>query len=246
MRILFASLVLMSASLLGMGQETDKEARQIIEKTVAALGGKERAKNHNSYRAVLKGKAFSDERAIPFERELWVGGKDRSKSILRMAPSGQDRILIEVTNGDKSWRKFDDKLVDIPKEELKRDDITADSLQSFSDLLDSADVKFAIIASEKNAKSPTVTVRISKKGKADISVLVDCETLLPKRTITNPNRGRHKGKTVETRLEAFQEAGDVKYVFKTTLVVNGKKFAETEITKFEILKNIDPSVFEKP
>jgi hypothetical protein len=103
------------------------------------------------------------------------------------------------------------------------------------------------LAEKKVGDRPAVGVGVAHEGHKDIFLYFDKETgmlVKSERQAKDPMGGEEYKQ--ETRYSNFKEVDGVKRPFKLSILRNGEKYIEAEVTEYETLNKLDDSTFAKP
>jgi hypothetical protein len=226
------------------------DAKAIVAKGLAAIGGKEGdPPKGETYRE--EGSLFFGENAIEFQADQLFVGPDNYRMDLAMSLGGQDAKIVFAVKGDKVWQSMNGMLDEnVAAEKVEYGKITTYQtwVLSLYPLLSDKDFKLTTIPGIDVEGKPAVGVSVERAGKPTVKLYFDkAEGHLVK--TENKNKDEFQGwKEVvdEAFLSDYQKVGDRKYFTKMKLVRDGKKLIESKLSKQQRLEKADLSKFDPP
>ena len=247
----FAPLVAVFALAAGSpGVRADDEPKDIIARAVKAHGGEEFLTKHPAARAQNKGKiTIPGVGEADFTQEVSFMLPNKFRDAMELNVAGQTIKVLTIMNGDTISITAAGKDVDITDDIKKamKDAMEMMAMARIAPLLKDKTYELSLFGEAKVEDKPAVGVRVSAKGKKDITLFFDKKTdLLVKleHRTTSPNGG---GEVAEERIiQEYRKDKDGRSLPKKVLVKHdGKNFLEAESVEFSFLEKIDDSEFKK-
>ena len=247
----FAPLIAVFALVAGSpGVRADDEPKDIIARAVKAHGGEEFLTKHPAARAQNKGKiTIPGVGEADFTQEVSFMLPNKFRDAMELNVAGQTIKVLTIMNGDTISITAAGKDVDITDDIKKamKDAMEMMAMARIAPLLKDKTYELSLFGEAKVEDKPAVGVRVSAKGKKDITLFFDKKTdLLVKleHRTTSPNGG---GEVAEERIiQEYRKDKDGRSLPKKVLVKHdGKNFLEAESVEFSFLEKIDDSEFKK-
>ena len=238
-------------ALAGSARADEKaDARAIVEKAIKATGGKEKLAVDQASAVKMKGKFYSTGGGIEFTAEMLLQPPDKMHFKMDFEINAMKIKLNIVVDGKKSWRKVNDDTTELDKDGVAEalEDRHAGRVEALVPLVEDKGFELSTVGEVKVDDKPAVGVRVSHKGKRDVSLFFDKKTgLLVKseRAVKDQEQGG-KERMEERLFGGYKEIGGAKRATKVDIKRDGEKFVESEMTEFESKEKIDPSEFAKP
>lgn len=99
-------------------EPTDGEAKNIVDRALAALGGKEKLSGIKAASFKTRGKAYWFGAATDFTGEMAVQGLAKARTLMTCEIMGTKQSIVAVINGDKGWVKTNDVVIDLDAKTL--------------------------------------------------------------------------------------------------------------------------------
>ncbi len=226
------------------------DLKAVIAKAVKAHGGVEKLK-------ALQNKGFEVRSkgtihllgGINYTSEAFAQLPDKFKEELQMDINGMQITQIVVLNGDQCWIKaagMDVKLGDELKKEIK-EQMHERKVQGLFPLLSDKGYELAPLGEVKVENEDAVGVKVSAKDHRDVALYFSKKTGL---LIKSEGRAFDFmiGQEVaqEMIFDDYKEQDGHLSPRRLTMIREGKKFLEKEITEIKFVDRIDDSVFAKP
>jgi len=243
---LAASLLFAGA---GLMRAEEADARKVIDKAIKAHGGAEKRAKLKSSTFKMKGKFYGmSADGIDFTSESSIQAPDKQHLEVTGEVMGQTFKFVRVVNGNKGWTRTMDTTKEMDKEELAeaKEELYARGVSNLVDLKDKG-FTLAPLGEVKVGKRDAVGIRVSHKGQRDINLFFDKKThmlLKSERRVKDAMGGGEV--TAEEFFDEYKEVGGIQHAHKISILHDGKKFVEGEITDFTPKEKIDDSAFDKP
>jgi outer membrane lipoprotein-sorting protein len=248
----FLSTTVVLALLLGGGGpargDDQADAQKVIEKAIKAQGGAEKLAKYKAATWKVKGDFYGLGNALPYTGEYAIQAPDKFRFVLEFDAGGQQTKFIMVVNKDKGWRKINDNLMDMDKEQVAE---TREGLHAQNVLravaLKEKGYMFAPLGEVKVEDRPAVGVKVSAKGYRDVNLYFDKQNGLLVKVETRV-KDEMSGQEVkqESFLSDYKEANGLKYPAKLLIKRDGQKYVEAENHDYKFVEKLDDSLFEKP
>lgn len=186
------------------------------------------------------------------ETTVAAGGEKerRFKQDIQLSVMGMDIKQLVVHDGKSLWIAINGKIF---RDFDKKEDLEKFEEAAFAEqaaglvLLNSKEIETSIIGEDKVGDTPVIGVRVSKKGRKDVSLYFDKETGLLKK-IHSRAVDFMSGTEVEQEriLEDYKEVEGQKRPQRAVVMQDGKKLVEVEFTETKLVDSVDDSAFDKP
>jgi hypothetical protein len=230
----------------------DDDAKKVIDKAVKALGGAEALNKYKDKGVILKGKLHISTQGLELDATMEMtvahnmGRKFRQD--IQLSVMGQDINQSVAFNGKEMWITINGKLFQTldKKEELTLLEEAAWAEEAAGlVLLNDKTIETSIIGESKLGDTPVIGVRVSKKGKKDVSLYFDKESGLLKKVQYRTIDFMSKNEVEQERIiDEYKEADGLKRANKITINQDGKKLLEMEMTEVKYVDNVGDDVFE--
>lgn len=225
-------------------------ARAIVEKAVKALGGVEKLSKYKASTWKGKGKFFGLGEGIEYSGEWHMQPPMGHRVDLDLDINGMQLRISRALVGDKGWSKLNDEINDIQGDELEEEKhgLYVNTVVRLLPLLDDNEFQLTPLGESKVGNREVLGVKVSKKGKRDVSLYMDKETGLLLKTETKVVDQQAGGIEVvqETEFSNYQEADGIPVARKMLIKRDGKLFVDFEMSEYKHLEKLDEAVFNKP
>jgi len=219
------------------------EARNIVQKSIDAVGGEAKLAKFNAQTFTEKGTYYGMGKGLPYTGDYVVQWPDQ----FRMEIQG---AFVIVLNGDKGWVKSADGSVK---------DMTAEQLATqvhdhkagwMSFLVPLKDKAFALktLPDVKVGERPASVVLASRKDYPEVTLYFDkANYLLVKMAYkTKAAEENYKEVLADSIFSDFKEVEGVKIPHKMVMHRDGKVFIESELVAMKANGKLDAATFAKP
>jgi outer membrane lipoprotein-sorting protein len=238
--------------LLGGAVRADDAAdvKAVLDKAIAAHGG---ADNLTKYKAVtqrIKGKIHGViGESVDVTGEIASQLPDRLRVEVAVSVAGMDFKTVQVFSGDKGWVQLNDKVTEVPKEQLAeaKEQMHVFGVTRLVALRDK-EYKLSPLGDAKVEGKDAVGVRVERKDRRDVSLYFDKKTglLLKSETRAKDFMAGEKEFTVETLYDDYKKVDGLPVAHKVTIKWDGKLYVESESSDVKVAEKLDDSTFEKP
>lgn len=230
--------------------DTVQQAREVIAQAVKAHGGEEVLTKNKAGTARGAGKMnLPGVGEVDFTQESAHMLPDKFKEVVGLTVAGKNIKVAVLIVGEKVSITVDDK-------EIKLDDKQLDELKEtgyrlkvgrLAWLLTDKQIELSLIGEDKVEGKPAIGVRVSSKGRRDVSLFFDKEThLLVKHESRAIETGTGNEVNEERIIAEYQKNKDGVPVPKKLIVKHdGKKFLEVEMSEVTFLEKLDDAEFKK-
>jgi len=245
-----AGLSLFLAFAVSPVRAADDDPKEIITKALKAHGGEEYVTKHQAMRAQNKGKiTLPGVGEAEFTQELSYMLPNKFRDVLELKVGGQTIKITTLANGD-------DISIDAAGQAVPVDDKIKTSMKDamamigvarLVPLLKDKNYELSLFGDTKIDDKPAVGVRVSAKGKKDITLFFDKKTNL---LVKVEHRALEAGTGTEVNEERFvleygKGKDGVPQPKKVLVKQDGKTFIEAETVEYTALEKIDESEFKK-
>ncbi len=232
----------------GLARGDDQaDARKVIEKAIQAQGGAEKIAKYKAATWKTKGNFYGLGNALPYTGEYAIQLPDKFRFALDFDANGQQFKFIMVVNKDKGWRKVNDNVMEMDKDQMTnaKESMHAEGVLRAVALKEKG-YTFAPLGEIQVDNKPAVGVRVSSKGYRDVSLYFDKKRgLLVK--VEYQVKDEMSGQEVkqESFLSDYKEANHgLKYPAKVVVKRDGQRYVEAENQDYKFAETLD--LFEKP
>ena len=216
----------------------DAEARKVVDAAIKAVGG-DGKKMAVTWKG--KGKFYGDGAAQDYTGIWYIHSPDKFRMDI-------ENVFSIVVNGDKGWISAGGNAMEMTKEQLaeQREEMHANWVASLYPLKDKA-FTLALIGESKLDDKPVVGVKVSSKGKRDVSLYFDKEShLLVKSEHVVKDQQVGNEVTQESVVNDWAKVGDRKVAGKMTTKRDGKLYVEGEMSDYKVADKHPDGTFDKP
>ncbi len=220
----------------------------IIDKAVKAHFPKGLDTKNKGLRTTSKGKLHIMGLDLDFTQQITVQMPSKFKEVLDMNIQGKPITVTSVFNGKEGWIKANDKDVKVEKEildEFKEAAYTMGLVQGL--FFKDKSLKFSSLGEVQVNGKPAVGVRVSRKGKKDVSLYFDKTTgLLSKVEMRKRDFMSGQEVTEERIITSYQKIGDRMVARRVQVKRDGNDLLDAEVTDLQIVESIDDAEFGRP
>jgi len=220
--------------------------KELLEKAIAAHGGKEELTRLQGRTSQIKGTIHSPEGDLAFSGEVASDRSKRERVTLQLEIGGITFDIASVWAGERGWTKFNDVVVDMDADKLEqaREDAHAHFVSTLVPLLD-AEFKLASRGEVKVGERPAWGIIVSKPDRRDVQLFFDKETHLLLKTEQRVKDDAGVEVTEESVLSDHEPKG-ARHPQKLTVRRNDKPYLEVEVTSYAPSEKFADSLFERP
>jgi hypothetical protein len=237
--------LLLGAAGLAAAQES---ARAVIERAIAAHGGRERLARARADRVKVRGTLFA-KTDVPFVSEMTVQLPGQFKSVIELTSDGEKHTVVQAINGDKAAVWIDGRpQTKIPPPALAemRGRLHLDRAVRLVPLLTEKTFDLAYLGESKVNERTAVGVKVTSKGQREVRLYFDKAAGLLAKTEHVFDDGKGKEVRQEEYYGGYQDVGGIKRPTKVVALRDGKKLMEGEVIDVKYLDKVDEEEFTKP
>lgn len=226
----------------------DDDARSVIEKAVAAMGGAEKLSAAKAVRLAMKGTLHLEGGKAAVSGELLIAFPDKLRERTDFDVQGQSFSFLRVYDG-KTGRQLgggEDKALEGEDLDDVRKSLHSAQVSMLAPLLADKEFELAALGESRVGKTDVVGVRVSRKGVPDIRLFFDKATFLLVKEEGEAKDESNNKVLSETFHSDYKDFGGVKVAVKQRVRHGGKPFLDVEITAFELPEKVDPAEFRPP
>ncbi len=223
-----------------------QDAKDVVDKAIQAHGGAEKLARAKMITRTAKGEITSLGAAVKATCELSASLPGKGRWAFELDAGNQKIPVTVVINGDKGWRSGGGMARELTKGEMEEQLPEADVLWLSTLLpLKENGITLANAAETKVGGEPALGVKVTRKGRPDVTLYFDKKTNL---LVKIERRGKEAGLdiTKEYILSDFKDAEGGKLPAKIVELVNGKKVAEWTVSGYKFPAKFDETTFGKP
>ncbi len=225
------------------------DVRAVVEKAVAAHGGKERIGRTRAVQTRTRGTLSVGGTEAAFTAETFAQLPGQIKNVLECEVQGKKQTLVQVINGDKVGLSVNGQAQALGERvlaELKELQY-AERVNTLLPLLEDASLELSAAGEGKVNGAATVGVRVASRGHKDIVLHFDRSSgLLVKaeRRTLDPSTLREV--VQEEQYADYKDVDGLKRPMKVTVSKDGKKYMQAEVVELRYLDKLDDKVFSQP
>ena len=227
---------LFAGLLVGSVRADEADARKIVNDAIKAVGGsgKTTAVTWNG-----KGKFYGMGDGIDFTGTWSIQPPDKFRMEI-------NNFATFIVNGDKGWIVMGGETKEMTKEEVaeQREDMHVQFVQTLHPLKDKA-YTLALVGESKVGDKTAIGVKVSRKGRRDVTLYFDKESHLVAK-VEHTVKDGDKEVIQESVVTEWTKRGDVKMASKLVIKRDGKLYVESEMSDYKILEKHPDGTFDKP
>lgn len=220
----------------------DKEARSLINKSIAAAGGEKALEKHKAATLKEQGTYYGMGDGLPYSGNYAY----QHPAQFRMEILN---VFTQVFDTDKGWVSAGGDVKEMTKEQVAVQKLEQ-QVRHMTSLLPLRDKEFMLttLPDAKVDKQEARVVKASRKGWPDVKLFFDKanSNLIKVEYKTIAEDLGNKEVTMDVTMSNFKEVDGAKVAYKRIVNREGKLFVEAEITEFNPVGKLDAKVFAKP
>ena len=242
---LLLALAVISPSL---ASAAEGDAAAIVQKGIAALGGKEKLGQAKVLTWKAKGTLSFGDNTSEFTSETTAQGLDRSRGEFEGDFGGNKFQGITVIAGDKGWRKFGDMNMELDADALANEKRSLYLQLIPVTLLPLTEKEFKVEAAgeEKVGDAAAAVIKVTAPDGKDFQLSFDKESGLPLKLVAKVRGFMGEEFTQETTFGGYKDFGGIKKATKIENKRDGQAFVKIEVTEFKSLDKVDDKTFTQP
>jgi hypothetical protein len=234
--------------LVGPARADEKEAKAILDKGIAAIGGAEKLGKVVAVTWKTKGKLTINDAENSIEIKSTAQGLDKFRSEFQGEFNGNEVKGVTVLDGKKAWRKFGDNVMDLDDDAVANEKRTVylGLTPALLVPLKSAGFKIDTDGEEKVDGKDASVLKVTGPDGKDFKLSFDKADGLPVKlvaTVVGFNGEEYKQ---DTAFSAYKDFGGIKKATKVSSKRNGEKFLDQEVLEFKVLDKVEPDTFSEP
>jgi hypothetical protein len=234
----------MLAVIIGQARADDKDAKAILDKAIAALGGEEKLGKVQAYSWKSKGTVVFNGNENEMNNEVTVKGLDHFRREF-----GNDQFHgVVVIAGDKGWRKFGEETREIEGDALANEKrgIYLHVVPTTLVPLKGNGFKVEAKGEDKVGDKLAAVLKIIGPDGKDFTLFLDKESGMPVKQVAKVVGFQGQEYTQETTFGDYKDYGGIKKATKIEVKRDGEKFQDMDLTEFKILDKVDADAFTEP
>jgi hypothetical protein len=227
----------------------DDDSRAVVLKALEAHGGK---KNLNKYPAAqikLKGEVEVMGVQAKFTGELFFLLPDKMKNVMAVEVNNMNIDITQVFDGKQFYMKVAGQNLELKDDDLIKEtkaSLYCEKVASLMDLDDPA-YKLSSLGEVQVSGKPAVGIRVSRDGQRDVNLFFDKQShRLAKYEFRAKDFMGQMEVTQEKLVSDYKEVMGVQTATKMTVLHDGKKAMDLEVTETRYAETFDDSYFTKP
>ncbi|HEV8001744.1 MAG TPA: hypothetical protein VGP63_17795, partial [Planctomycetaceae bacterium] len=226
------------------------DAKAVIEKAIAALGGEAKLAALESKAIETKGKGtltFNGNEG-KFTLKVISQGLEHSRQEFEGDFSGNTIRAVTVLDGNKGWRTGPGNAGPLDEEALANTKRAAYLLHVPAMILPLKGKDFKVESTKEDTvgDKPVVVLKIVGPDKKDFELFFDKESGLPVKLIAKVAGFQGEEYTQESTYSKYRDFGGLKQSTQVENKHDGQKFMDVEILEVKVLDKTDPKTFAEP
>jgi hypothetical protein len=234
--------------LVGPARADEKEAKAILDKGIAALGGAEKLGKIVAVTWKTKAKLTLNDNENSLELKSTAQGLDKYRAEFQGEFNGSQLKGVTVLDGKKGWRKFGDDVMELDDDALANEKrsiylgITPTTLVP----LQGKGFKVETAGEEKVGEKPAAVLKVTGPDGKDFKLFLDKADGLPVKLVATVVGFDGSEFKQETTFSAYKDFGGIKKATKVSSKRDGEKFFDQEVTEYKVLDKVEPDTFTEP
>lgn len=224
------------------------DANAILKKAIAARGGEKGLAKEKNLAWKAKGTMHLFGMKNVYDAQYWFAAPDKMAFKMKANFGGMDVELTAGTDGKTAWEKMGDMIREMEKDKAEEFQHTVYAMY-VSSLVPLTEKGFTLNALEetKVEGKPAVGVKVSKKGKRDVSLYFDKESNLLVKSVTRTfDEFVKKEVTQEVLFSGYRDMDGAKVFDRLTIRREGMPFIEETMSAQRALEKADEKMFKMP
>jgi predicted Zn-dependent peptidase len=221
--------------------ESVEKGRELIAKTIAALGGAGKLAATKSVKIVADASISMGGQSMTAAVTQILVYPDKQRQEVSL-PGGQ---MVQVLAGDKAWIMGPQGTQDAP-ESMRQEMVNAldRDLLRLLQLADSGRLAPQALGEEQTDGKAAPVVLLTRDDDFSVKLLLDPETNLPMKMAYQGNVMGRPAK-VEEVYSDWRDVEGIRLPFRVVAFADGQKFTETTVKEVQINPKLEPGLFEK-
>jgi hypothetical protein len=237
-------LAALLAVMIGQARADDKDAKAILDKAIAAMGGEEKLGKAQAFSWKSKGTIVFNGNENEMSNDVTVKGLDHFRREF-----GNDQFHgVVVIAGDKGWRKVGDETNQLEGDALANEKrgIYLHVVPILLVPLKGNGFKVEARGEEKVGDKPAVVLKIVGPDGKDFTLYLDKASGMPVKQVARVVGFQGQEYTQDTTFGDYKDYGGVKKATKIEVKRDGEKFQDMDLTEFKVLDKVDADTFAEP
>jgi hypothetical protein len=241
--LLFALLWLPAA-----GADESAAVKDVLDRAFKAVGGRGRLTGYRAATWRGKGKFFGPSSPVAYEGEWTVQPPEQARIVSRGRLDGKPFEHILVVNGDRGWTRTAGltQAMDPARLVEEKERLHAAWVATLAPLAGGGFQVTSLNRVQVNGRQ-AVGVKVAQEGHRDVELYFDAGTGRLVKSVTrvkNPKTG--VGATEEVFYARYRDFAGLQRATRVTVKVDGKRFAEGEVTDFKAVREAPRHTFDAP
>ncbi len=243
---LFLTLLIVPAAVTRQPTPAGPDATAILERGVAAHGGREQLARARADWIKIKGTLLLETQEIPFVGETWVQLPDQFKNVLELTtPRGTTR-LVQIVNKNRVTVTLDGRPHKASPAALTemRETLHLNNAIRLLPLLTAPNTYKLDYTGERTEDGHTLQgIKVTTRGRRELRLYFDKTSGLLTRTEQMLDDGNGKEVRQETVYLDYRELGGYKRPVKMAAYRDGKKVMQAELTEVKYFDKLEDAIF---
>lgn len=218
--------------------------KAVVEKAIKAHGGAAALDKYKGYKATVRGTVYAMGTELSLKGEMVNLYPDKAKVTGTIDIGGQELPLVQVVNGSKLSMSIGGMALPVPDDQVAEAvaSMYAQSLTLLTPLL-TADYTLAPADGVEVDGKKAVGVKVSRKDRPAVTLHFDADS---GRLVRTSRAGKAEDGSEAERVTVYADykpVGGVQLPHRTTVTVGGRKSADNQIEKYEMLETVDAGLF---
>jgi hypothetical protein len=233
---------------IGAGNRADAEtAKEVIQKAIDAHGGADNLKKYPAAKVMSKGKLNILGMELAFESDSTFQLPDLLKNVLKLDVMGMKIEVVQIYNAGKvkvTAAGMAPPVTEAQKGEIKQS-LYLQGVTNLVPLLDGAKYELSSIDSPDKVNGKEVVGMVVKStGHKDVKVFFDKKTYLLLKMERKGLDPMEKEVDQQMIFLDYKKINGVMHPSKSELLMEGKKFMESELVDYKDLDKVDKKEFD--
>lgn len=224
------------------------DAKDILDKAIAALGGEAKLSKLEAYSIKAKGTITFNDNDNKISTNVTVKGLDHYRSEFEGDFGGNQVKGVTVLNGDKGWRMFGDNSMEMDGDAIANEKRTI-YLQTVPiriTPLKGQGFKVETAGEEKVGDKPAAVLKVTGPDGKDFKLFFDKESGLPVKLVAKVVGFNGDEFTQESSFKDYKDFGGIKKATRMVVSRDGEPFVKSEVLDFKALESVDSNLFNEP
>jgi hypothetical protein len=240
------------AALLGGGAargDEEAEARAVLDRAIAAHGGAQKLARYTAATMKIRGRLHNGLGAACDFTGVTAAAPRKLRVEVYLTVPGRDLKTVQVLNGGEGWMARNDQVRPLSKEELdeEREHLYAGVVSHLVALRDKR-YRLAWVGEGGVYGREAVALRVSRKGRRDVTLSFDKATGLLLRTecVVKDLESGGRELVVETLYDDYRPVDGVQVAHRFTIRRDGRLYVQSEAVEVKVAERLDDRLFARP